>query len=148
MSMQKTTLFIAVCSVLLTACAGNNNAERITVKDYQAPVLDAKWVSYQCDAGVDQQQAEARYHFGEATAVAQVKLGEQILTLDYDGERSNAETTVFSVDNYSWSITNKFAGKKPELEENGFLTVRKNETVNGTTIAVEEILKKACFPLK
>ncbi|MGR3806442.1 hypothetical protein [Pasteurella testudinis] len=148
MTLKKNAILIAVCSVALAACSADSTSGDIKVKDYQQPVLDAKWVQYQCEAGVDQQQAEARYHFGEATAIAQVKLGEEILTLDYDGERSNAETTVFSVGNYAWSISNKFAGQKPELEDNGFLTVRKTETVNATTVEVEEILKKSCSPLK
>ena len=68
--------------------------------------------------------------------------------MDYDGEQSNPETTVFSVDNYSWSITNQYTGKSPELENNGFLTLNKTETVNGTQVAVSEILKKSCFPVK
>ncbi|MGV6987719.1 hypothetical protein ACWA5Z_01755 [Testudinibacter sp. P80/BLE/0925] len=146
--MLKKRLLITACAAALTACSTNTADSGIRVKDYQEPVLAAKWVQYQCEAGVDQQRAEARYHFGEATAVAQVKLGTEILTLDYDGEKSNRETTVFSVDNYSWSISNKFARQKPESEENGFLTVRKVETVNATNIEVEEILKKSCFPQK
>lgn len=146
--LKKNLLLITACAAALAACSNNGTDNNISVKDYQEPVLAAKWVQYQCEAGVDQQRAEARYHFGEATAVAQVKLGAEVLTLDYDGDRSNAETTVFSVDNYSWSITNKFAGQKPELEENGFLTVKKIETVNATNIEVEEILKKSCFPQK
>lgn len=147
MILKKSALFIVTCAVLLAGCSSNAD-DQIVVKDYQEPVLNAKWVQYQCEAGVDQQQAEARYHFGEATAVAQVRLDEEVLTLDYDGDKSNAETTVFSVGNYSWSITNKFAGQKPELEENGFLTVSKTDTVSGTTVEVEEILKKSCFPVK
>jgi hypothetical protein len=148
MTLKKTTLLVAACSVLMVACAKTADTQKVNIKEYQEPILSAKWINYQCEAGQGGPQTQARYYFGEATAFAQVKLGEQILTMDYDGEQSNPETTVFSVDNYSWSITNQYTGKSPELENNGFLTLNKTETVNGTQVAVSEILKKSCFPVK
>ncbi|TNH00041.1 hypothetical protein FHQ26_07280 [Testudinibacter sp. TR-2022] len=147
MSLKKTMLLVTACSTVLIACSHSAD-NQVAVKDYQEPILAAKWINYQCENGVDQKQAKARYHFGEATAVAQVTLGEEILTMDYDGDKSNPETTVFSVGDYSWSISNNGAGQTPEKEGNGFLTLTKNDTVNGAAVKVDQILKKSCFPAK
>lgn len=69
MTLKKTTLLVAV-----VACAKTADTQKVNIKEYQEPILSAKWINYQCEAGQGGPQTQARYYFGEATAFAQVKI--------------------------------------------------------------------------
>ena len=62
----------------------------------------APWINYRCNGG---QRVAARYHYGEATARAQVQLDGRATTLMY-GPDSNADITVFEGGGMKWHIEN------------------------------------------
>ena len=51
MTLKKTTLLVAACSVLMVACAKTADTQKVSIKEYQEPILSAKWINYQCEAG-------------------------------------------------------------------------------------------------
>ncbi len=147
-------LFAVSTATVLAACAHPastpampsaeiNEANR-ALPEYQQVITAARWQSYRCNSG---KTLEARYHAGEATAIAQVRFDQQTLTLDYDGEKSNTEFSAFSNDHYTWTISNNHIAQFYP-ESNGFLIRRNAPKANGATAATDETLFKNCMPVR
>ena len=147
-------LFAIGAATVLTACAHQASTPSIppaetihtnrALPEYQQVITGAPWQSYRCNSG---KTLEARYHAGEATAIAQVRFDQQTLTLDYDGEKSNTEFSAFSNDHYTWTISNNHIAQFYP-ESNGFLIRRNAPKANGATAATDETLFKNCMPVR
>ena len=103
----------------------------------------ARWVVYRCD---HRRTVRARYHYGEATAWAQVQADGRTTTLGYSPD-SNADITVFEGGGLKWSIDNLPPGRKLQAR-NGMLMRPGTQLVNGQRMAVDEILRKGCDPVR
>ena len=128
-----------------TVAAGNIAASGLTdiaPAEHQTVINDAKWQNYRCDGG---KTLQARYHAGEATAMAQVKIDGHTITLQYDGVQSNEDLTAFSGGNYSWVISNLHRADFYK-EDNGFLFQQEQQKINDESLPVDNILVKNCAP--
>ncbi|WOP15095.1 hypothetical protein [Ottowia sp. SB7-C50] len=103
----------------------------------------APWIHYRCQDG---QRVSVRYHYGEATARAQVRVDDRITTLGY-GADSNADMTVFEGGRLKWIIENLPPARKRDAR-GGMLTRAETQVVNGEKLAVDNILRKDCNPLR
>ena len=132
-------------SAASTVAAGDAAASGLTdiaPAEHQTVINDAKWQDYRCDGG---KTLQARYHAGEATAVAQVKIDGHTLTLQYDGVQSNEDLTAFSGGSYSWVISNLHRADFYK-EDNGFLFQQEQQKINDESLPVDNILVKNCAP--
>ncbi|HOB66156.1 hypothetical protein [Ottowia sp.] len=103
----------------------------------------ANWIAYRCDGG---KPLKARYHYGEATARAQVLADGRSTTLTY-GEGSNADMTVFEGGGLKWSIENLPPARRLQAK-GGMLTRAETQVVSGQNMAVDNILRKGCDPVR
>ena len=103
----------------------------------------APWISYRCQGG---QTVKLRYHYGEATAGAQVVLGSKPIALNYSSQ-STEDTTVFDGGGLKWAIEN-LPGPRRLQARGGMLTRADTQVINGQKTAVDEILRKNCDPVR
>ncbi|MDO5692309.1 MAG: hypothetical protein Q4G70_07500 [Pseudomonadota bacterium] len=109
----------------------------------QSEVNKANWISYRCQGG---QTVKLRYHYGEATAGAQVMLDGSPVALNYSSE-STEDMTVFEGDGLKWAIEN-LPGKRRLQAKSGMLTRADTQVINGQPTPVDEILRKNCDPVR
>ena len=109
----------------------------------QGEVDKAPWISYRCQGG---QTVKVRYHYGEATAGAQVVLGSKPIALNYSSQ-STEDTTVFEGGGLKWAIEN-LPGPRRLQARGGMLTRADTQVINGQKTAVDEILRKNCDPVR
>lgn len=103
----------------------------------------ASWINYRCQGG---KTLKVRYHYGEATARAQVLADGRSTTLMY-GPDSNADMTVFEGGGLKWSIENLPPARKLQAK-GGRLTRADTQVISGQKMAVDEIQAKGCDPVR
>ncbi|QTD45981.1 hypothetical protein [Ottowia testudinis] len=103
----------------------------------------AAWITYRCNGG---KALKVRYHYGEASARAQVQLDDRSTTLMY-GPDSNADMTVFEGSGLKWSIENLPPARRLHAK-GGMLTRASTQVVSGQKTAVDEIQRKGCDPVR
>ncbi|MDO5652716.1 MAG: hypothetical protein Q4G39_01230 [Brachymonas sp.] len=118
-----------------TATAPSRPAATKNATGFDAELLHAPWISYRCASG---KQMEARYHFGEAAAGAEIEVGDQTLAMKLDNQQSDAETHVFTGGGYRWRVDNQ--GTNMARAGAGFLTRSK--------AGADEIIRKDCAPVR
>lgn len=135
------TLKIAITNA--SGAAATAPAAAAAGVDTTPELRKAAWIHYRCNGG---KTLKVRYHYGEATARAQVLADGRSTTLMY-GPDSNADMTVFEGGGLKWSIENLPPARKLQAR-GGMLTRADTQVVNGQKVAVDNIQRKGCDPVR
>lgn len=108
--------------------------------EHQKPIEKAPWQQYSCLGG---KTLRARYHAGEAFAMAQVEINKKLITMDYSPE-SDETFARFTGHGYMWAIDQPASGKNLYSGGSGMLTHAEMEMKQ----AVDVIQAKGCDPVR
>ncbi|MDO5624600.1 MAG: hypothetical protein Q4G71_07925 [Pseudomonadota bacterium] len=137
-------LATALACMSLAAAAAPSAARQAPAAVESTPELaKAPWISYRCD---NDKRLRVRYHYGEATARAQVLADGRSTTMLYSPD-SNADITVFEGGGHKWHIENLPPGQQARAKA-GMLTRSGTQMVNKRRTAVDDIVRKGCDPVR